>query len=71
MRECMLSHVRLFATLWAVAHQPLLSMEIFQAIILEWVAISYFRYRSLGPGHNFCRGQVLALCFVRMKLVGL
>jgi len=39
---CMLRHlssVRLFATLWTVAHQPPLSMGIFQARILEWVAM--------------------------------
>ena len=29
------SHVRLFATLWIVAHR------IFQARVLEWVAISF------------------------------
>ena len=33
-----LSHVRLFATLWIVASQALLSMGILQALILEWVA---------------------------------
>ena len=33
-----LSHVRLFATLWIVGRQPLLSMGILQARILEWVA---------------------------------
>ena len=32
-----LSHVRLFATLWIVARQTLLSMGILQALILEWV----------------------------------
>ena len=40
---CMLSHVRLFAALWTVAHQTPLVHEIFQAKILEWVAISYSR----------------------------
>ena len=33
------SRVRLFATLWTVAHQAPLSMEILQARILEWVAM--------------------------------
>ena len=33
------SHVWLFATLWTVAHQAPLSMRIFQARILEWVAM--------------------------------
>ena len=32
-------HVRLFATPWTVAHQAPLSMGIFQARILEWVAM--------------------------------
>ena len=38
--ECVgvLSHVQLFATPWAVAHQAPLSMGILQARILEWVA---------------------------------
>ena len=39
----MLSHGRLFAALWTVAHQTPLVREIFQAKILEWVAISYSR----------------------------
>ena len=34
-----LSHVQLFATPWTVAHQAPLSMGIFQARILEWVAM--------------------------------
>ena len=41
MRVCMLScfsHVRLFVTLWTVAHQ---SMRILQARMLEWVAIPF------------------------------
>ena len=36
----MLSRVQLFATPWTIAHQ-LLYLWIFQARILEWVAISY------------------------------
>ena len=40
---CMLSCVWLFATLWTVAHQALLSMGLSQARILEWIAISYSR----------------------------
>ena len=38
-----LSHVRLFATPWTVAHQASLSMGILQARILKWVAISLSR----------------------------
>ena len=34
-----LSHVQFFATPWTIAHQALLSMGIFQARILEWVAM--------------------------------
>ena len=37
---CMLSHVQLFVIPWTVAHQASLSMEFFQARILEWVGIS-------------------------------
>ena len=36
-----LSRVRLFATPWTVAHQAPLSMGIFQARVLESVAISF------------------------------
>ena len=42
-RACMLScfsSVQLFATLWTIARQTPLSMEILQARILEWVAMS-------------------------------
>ena len=41
-----LSHVRLFATPWTVACQAPLSMGIFQAIILEWVAMPSSRGSS-------------------------
>ena len=37
------NHVPLFAVLWTMAHQAALSMEFFQARILEWAAISSFR----------------------------
>ena len=43
---CMLSCVQLFVTPWTVACQAPLSMEILQAIILEWVAISSSRGSS-------------------------
>ena len=37
-----LSHVRLFATPWTVAYQAPPSIEaIFQARVLEWVAIAF------------------------------
>ena len=41
-----LSCVWLLATPWTVAHQAPLSMEILQARILEWVAISFSRGSS-------------------------
>ena len=37
------SCVRLFATLWTVAYDTLLSMGILQAGILKWVAITSSR----------------------------
>ena len=40
------SHVRLFVTLWTVAHQAPLSMGSSQARTLEWVAISSSRGSS-------------------------
>ena len=45
---CALSHVRLFVTTWTIVHPPGSSVHvIFQARILEWVAISYSRGSSL------------------------
>ena len=41
-----LSRVQLFVTLWTVAYQAPTSMGIFQARILEWVAISFSRGSS-------------------------
>ena len=49
---CMISHfghVQLFMTLWTITLQAPLFMEILQARILEWVAISSFRGSSY-PG---------------------
>ena len=43
MRIQVFSCVQLFATLWTIARQALLSMGISQARILGWVAISSFR----------------------------
>ena len=43
---CMLRHAQIFATLWIVTRQSLLSMGFFQARILEWVAISFYRGSS-------------------------
>ena len=46
---CVLSHfnhVQHFVTLWTVAHQATLSNGIFQARILEWIAISSSRGSS-------------------------
>ena len=41
-----LSRVRLFATPWTVAYQAHSVHEIFQAIVLEWIAISFSRGSS-------------------------
>ena len=56
---CMLSlfgHVKLFATLWIVACQVPLSMGILQAIILEWVAMSF------SKGSSWPRNQTCGSC---------
>ena len=45
------SRVRLFVTLWTVALQALLSMGIFQARILEWVAMPSSRGSSKPRDH--------------------
>ena len=42
----LLSHIWLFVTPWTIAHQTLLVHGIFQARILEWVAISFSRGSS-------------------------
>ena len=46
LRAKLLSHVRLCATLWTVAHQAPWSMGFLQARILEWVAIPFSRGSS-------------------------
>ena len=46
-----LSWVQIFATPWTVAHQFLLSMGVFQARILEWVAMHSSRGSS-QPRHQ-------------------
>ena len=60
-----LSCVRPFATPWTVAHQaPLspLSMEFFQAWVLEWFAISFSR------GSSWTRERTHVSCFGRHTL---
>ena len=49
MKVKLLSRVQLFATPWTVAFQAPQSMEIFQASVPEWVAISSSRV-SPEPG---------------------
>ena len=49
-----LSHIQLFATLWTVAHQAPLVRVIFQARILEWVAISLLQGIFPTYGSNPC-----------------
>ena len=47
--DLVLSHVCLFVTAWIICHLPGSSIHgIFQARILEWVAISYSRGSSLS-----------------------
>ena len=47
------SHVRLFETVWTVAHQAPLSMGILQASILEWVAVPSSRGSSQFRDQTF------------------
>ena len=47
-----LSHGRLLATPWTVAHQKPLSMGILQARILEWVAMFSSRESFPTQGSN-------------------
>ena len=42
------SHVRLFATLWTIDHQALLSMGFSMQEILEWIAMLSFRGSSIS-----------------------
>ena len=58
---CVFSHVQLFATLWTVAHQTLLSMKL-PIRILEWVAISSPRVSTQS------RDQICVSCIVRQIL---
>ena len=61
-----LSHVRLFATPWTVAYQATLSVHgIFQARVLEWVAISFtrgiFPTQGLNLGLPHCKQTLYRL----------
>ena len=60
LRACILSHVRLFTTLWTVAHQASLSMGPSLARTLEWVAISFFKGSS-SPGDQTCVSCVFCI----------
>ena len=53
----LLSRVRLFVTLWMVAHQAPLSRGILQARTLEWVAM-HFSWRSSQPRNPTCVSYV-------------
>ena len=60
-----LSHVRLFATPWTVAYQALRSLSvhgIFQARVLEWVAIS-FSMGSSQPRDQTWVSHTAGRCF--------
>ena len=52
-------------SLWTIAHQAPLSMEIFQARILEWIVISYSRRSSLPrhQAHVSCVSSISRLIF--------
>ena len=49
------NRVQLFVTPWTVVRQDLLSVGILQAIILEWVAISFFIYTSSTCKKYICK----------------
>ena len=59
---CLLSHIWLFATPWAVACQAPLFMEFLRQKYWEWIAISYFR----GP--SWPRDQTHVSCIGRRIL---
>ena len=52
-KKVKLSRVRLFATLWTVAHQASPSMGFSRQGILEWVAISFSRGSSLPRDQTY------------------
>ena len=60
-----LGHVQLFVTPWTVAPQAPLSMGIFQARILKWVAMpcsrGIFPTKGLNPGLLHCRWIIYQL----------
>ena len=58
----LLSHVWLFATPWTVAYQAPLSMGFFQAIVLEWIAISFSRGSS-WPRDQTRVSHIVDKCF--------
>ena len=70
--RCGLSHVQLFATPWTVALSGSSVHGIFQARILEWVAISSFKGSSQGSAddsHVSCIGRwVLCHCASMLPL---
>ena len=50
----LLSHVRHLATPWTAAYQAPQSMGVFQARVLEWVAIAFSKYIEIGiPKSNY------------------
>ena len=57
-----LSHVWLFAISWTVAYQALLFMGFFQAILLEWIAIS-FSSGSSQPRDQTWVSHIVDRCF--------
>ena len=59
---CLLSHVWLFTTLWTVSPPGSSVHGIFQARILEWVAISFSR------GSSWSRDRTCITCIVKWIL---
>ena len=57
-----LSHIRFFATPWTVAHKAPLVHGIFQARVLEWVAISFSRGSS-KPRDQTWVSHIAGRCF--------
>ena len=62
MLKVLVSHVRLFVTLWTVVCQALLSMGILQTRILEWVPFSTQGDLPAGiePGSPALQGDPLS-----------
>ena len=66
-----LSRVRLFVTPWTVAHQaPPFVRGIFQARVLEWMAISFARESSQPRDWRTRVSRIVGSCFYRLNHQG-